>query len=192
MKTVTIPTCANPFVVIVNGIKYTYPAGATVSVPDDVAAVIEQHDEAHNNPAPAPVVPPFVPSEGGGGGGGGATPKIIDLNDARYGSGLGDIIFSRVGQSGKYTHEINDSDAIELFRNLFTDFDTLQPIILRVRTSDNTMAVETTAFYKSYMNGTLAQVSVYTVTSLMGNIFTFKVALEDGDPCRMHILCSVE
>ena len=69
MKTVTIPTCANPFVVIVNGIKYTYPAGATVEVPDDVAAVIEQHDEAHNNPEPAPVVPPFVPSTGGGGGG---------------------------------------------------------------------------------------------------------------------------
>lgn len=70
MKKVTIPTCANPFVVIVNGIKYTYPAGATVSVPDDVAAVIEQHDEAHNNPKPDPVVPPFVPtpSEGGNSG----------------------------------------------------------------------------------------------------------------------------
>ena len=67
MKKVTIPTCANPFVVIVNGMKYTYPAGETVEVPDDVAAVIEQHDEAHNNPQPAPVVPPFEPaaSEGG-------------------------------------------------------------------------------------------------------------------------------
>jgi hypothetical protein len=64
MKTVTIPTCANPFVVIVNGIKYTYPAGATVEVPDDVAEVIEQHEEA--KPEPAPVAPPFasVPSEG--------------------------------------------------------------------------------------------------------------------------------
>lgn len=68
MKTVTIPTCANPFVVIVNGIKYTYPAGATVEVPDDVAEVIEQHEEA--KPEPAPVMPPFasVPSSGGGGG----------------------------------------------------------------------------------------------------------------------------
>lgn len=70
MKKVTIPTCANPFVVIVNGIKYTYPAGETVEVPDDVAAVIEQHHDAHNNPQPAPVVPPFVPSEGGNSGGG--------------------------------------------------------------------------------------------------------------------------
>lgn len=57
MKTVTIPTCANPFVVIVNGIKYTYPAGATVEVPDDVAEVIEQHEEAKTEPAP--VQPPY-------------------------------------------------------------------------------------------------------------------------------------
>ena len=59
MKKVTIPTCANPFVVMVNGMKYTYPAGETVEVPDDVAAVIEQHDEAHNNPAPDPAIPPY-------------------------------------------------------------------------------------------------------------------------------------
>ena len=59
MKNVTIPTCANPFVVIVNGIKYTYPAGETVEVPDDVAAVIEQHHDAHNNPKPEPVTPPY-------------------------------------------------------------------------------------------------------------------------------------
>lgn len=80
MKTVTIPTCANPFVVIVNGIEYTYPAGATVEVPDDVAAVIEQHDEAHSKHAPAPVVPPFalVPSSGGGGA---ETTKVINLSD---------------------------------------------------------------------------------------------------------------
>lgn len=75
MKKVTIPTCANPFVVIVNGMKYTYPAGETVEVPDDVAEVIEQHEETHNNPKPAPVVPPFAPapseepSEGESGGG---------------------------------------------------------------------------------------------------------------------------
>lgn len=49
MKKVTIPTCANPFVVIVNGIKYTYPAGETMEVPDDVAVVIEQHYEMHHN-----------------------------------------------------------------------------------------------------------------------------------------------
>ena len=59
MKKVTIPTCANPFVVIVNGMKYTYPAGETVEVPDDVAAVIEQHHDAHNNPQPEPATPPY-------------------------------------------------------------------------------------------------------------------------------------
>lgn len=69
MKTVTIPTCANPFVVIVNGQKYIYPAGATMEVPDDVAEVIEQHEEAKTEPAP--VAPPFVaaPSTESGGGG---------------------------------------------------------------------------------------------------------------------------
>lgn len=78
MKTVTIPTCANPFVVIVNGIKYTYPAGATMEVPDDVAEVIEQHEEAKTEPAP--VAPPFasVPSggESGGTSGGGGLPVV--------------------------------------------------------------------------------------------------------------------
>lgn len=83
MKTVTIPTCANPFVVFVNGIKYTYPAGATVEVPDDVAAVIEQHDEAHNKPAPEPVVPPFVPSEGESGGGS-ALPTVTEEDNGKF------------------------------------------------------------------------------------------------------------
>lgn len=87
MKTVTIPTCANPFVVIVNGIKYTYPAGTTVEVPDDVAAVIEQHDEAHNNPEPAPVMPPFATGASGGESGGGSAPSggglpVLDLTTA--------------------------------------------------------------------------------------------------------------
>lgn len=59
MKKVTIPTCANPFVAFVNGIKYTYPAGETVEVPDDVAAVIEQHNDAHNNPKHEQAIPPF-------------------------------------------------------------------------------------------------------------------------------------
>lgn len=87
MKTVTIPTCANPFVVIVNGIEYTYPAGATVEVPDDVAAVIEQHDEAHSKHAPAPVVPPFafVPSAN----------NVIDLTKYKFenGQSFNDVIF---------------------------------------------------------------------------------------------------
>ena len=54
MKTVTIPTCANPFVVIINGKKYTYPAGKTVEVPDEVAEVIERHEEAKPQPEDAP------------------------------------------------------------------------------------------------------------------------------------------
>lgn len=77
MKTVTIPTCANPFVVIVNGIKYTYPAGATMEVPDDVAEVIEQHEEA--KPEPAPVAPPFASGASGGESGGGGGLPVVEL-----------------------------------------------------------------------------------------------------------------
>ena len=41
MKTITIPTNYDPFRVTVNGKEYVYQGGATVSVPDDVADVIE-------------------------------------------------------------------------------------------------------------------------------------------------------
>lgn len=42
-KIVTIPTCQNPFVVMVNHQKYVYPAGETLEVPDEVAHIIENH-----------------------------------------------------------------------------------------------------------------------------------------------------
>ena len=43
-KTIKIPECMSPsFVVVVNGVKYAYPAGETVEVPDHVAKVIEAH-----------------------------------------------------------------------------------------------------------------------------------------------------
>ena len=41
MKTITIPTNYDPFRVTVNGKEYVYAGGSTVSVPDDVADVIE-------------------------------------------------------------------------------------------------------------------------------------------------------
>lgn len=81
MKKVTIPTCANPFVVIVNGMKYTYPAGETVEVPDDVAEVIEQHEETHNNPKPDPVPPPYS----------GGVKSWNDLEDRPFGE-VGEVI----------------------------------------------------------------------------------------------------
>lgn len=45
-KIVTIPTCRNPFEVTVNNKTYTYTAGETVEVPDEVAEVIESHIDA--------------------------------------------------------------------------------------------------------------------------------------------------
>jgi hypothetical protein len=42
-KTITIPSCKNPFVITVNNHTYSYKAGETVEVPDWVAEVIENH-----------------------------------------------------------------------------------------------------------------------------------------------------
>lgn len=114
MKKVTIPTCANPFVVIVNGMKYTYPAGETVEVPDDVAAVIEQHDEAHNNPEPDPVLPPFTPETGEG------HSKVIDLS--KYAWDYGETFLQgmiRLFGSGGGTTGGHDNGA--LWTDLTTD-----------------------------------------------------------------------
>ena len=58
-KTVIIPDCMNPFEVIVNGKHYSYPAGTTQEVPDDVAAVIEAHEQVHEEQTAPP------PSDGG-------------------------------------------------------------------------------------------------------------------------------
>ena len=41
MKTIQIPTTSNPFIVSINNHVYTYRAGSTVEVPDEVAAAIE-------------------------------------------------------------------------------------------------------------------------------------------------------
>ena len=59
-KTVKIPECMNPFEVFINGKHYSYPAGTTQEVPDDVAAVIEAHEQVHEEQtAPPP------PTDGG-------------------------------------------------------------------------------------------------------------------------------
>jgi len=45
-KTITIPTGrGDPVFVTLNGKKYTYRAGETVSVPDEVAALFESNDQ---------------------------------------------------------------------------------------------------------------------------------------------------
>lgn len=66
-KVVTIPTYQSPFVVMVNGVKYVFPAGSVQEVPDEVAVVIE----ANGRKKPEePVDAPFDCCEGGGPGGG--------------------------------------------------------------------------------------------------------------------------
>lgn len=51
-KTVTIPKCRNPYVVIVNNKEYAYTAGETIEVPDEVAEVIELHINALHTAKP--------------------------------------------------------------------------------------------------------------------------------------------
>lgn len=55
MRTVKIPECMNPFYVEVNGHKYSYPAGTTQEVPEEVAAVIEAHEGVHHHGYNGPV-----------------------------------------------------------------------------------------------------------------------------------------
>lgn len=54
-KTITIPPCRNPFVVIVNGIRYEYESGKEIEVPDEVAEVIQFHVDS--KPKAKPIVP---------------------------------------------------------------------------------------------------------------------------------------
>lgn len=56
-KLVKIPTSMSPFVVIVNGKEHKYPAGETVEVPDNIAAIIEQYEKGS---FPQPAVPETV------------------------------------------------------------------------------------------------------------------------------------
>ena len=55
MRTVKIPECMNPFYVEVNGHKYSYPAGTTQEVPEEVAVVIEAHEGVHHHGYHGPV-----------------------------------------------------------------------------------------------------------------------------------------
>ena len=75
-KTVTIPNCANPFIVWVNGAKYSYPAGTEQEVPDEVAEIIEAHHKKHEEPS-FPTEAPF--------GGGGGVSSWNDLTDKPFG-----------------------------------------------------------------------------------------------------------
>ena len=55
-KTVTIPSGDNPFIAKINDKYYSYPAGTTVEVPDEVAALIESI-QGNDAPATIPAAP---------------------------------------------------------------------------------------------------------------------------------------
>lgn len=50
MKTVKIPETASPWTCIVDGVKYTYPSGVTMQVPDQVAALVEAYNKEMEEP----------------------------------------------------------------------------------------------------------------------------------------------
>lgn len=50
MKTITIPTNCNPYIVVINNHVYVYKAGETVEVPDEVAEAIEDAIELEPKP----------------------------------------------------------------------------------------------------------------------------------------------
>lgn len=53
MREVTIPADTDPYIVIVNTMEYSYPAGETLTVPDEVADIIDQYNAAKPEiPAP--------------------------------------------------------------------------------------------------------------------------------------------
>ena len=50
MKTIQIPTNCNPYIVVINNHVYTYKAGETIEVPDEVAEAIEDALELEPKP----------------------------------------------------------------------------------------------------------------------------------------------
>lgn len=50
MKTIQIPTNCNPYIVVINNHVYTYKAGETAEVPDEVAEAIEDALELEPKP----------------------------------------------------------------------------------------------------------------------------------------------
>lgn len=75
-KTIKIPDCMSPFIVMVNGVRYVYPAGETVEVPDEVALVIEKHNEYHEEKEK------IENGEGNQGGGGGSSADFLALKES--------------------------------------------------------------------------------------------------------------
>ena len=66
-KKITIPKCRNPFVVIVNGIRYEYESEKEYEVPDEVAEVIQFHVDSKPKPKPIDESSGGEDTEGGGG-----------------------------------------------------------------------------------------------------------------------------
>lgn len=94
MKTVKIPGCMSPFVVYINGKKYTYTAGTEQEVPDEVAVVIEQHEAYHEEKAK------IEKGDGNQGGGGYTTCKVHVAFNVVVDGNSAHLIYSTLGDNG--------------------------------------------------------------------------------------------
>lgn len=84
-KTITIPSDkGNPVFVVLNGVKYTYTAGDTVSVPDEVAALFESNAEENVIYGRRATAPLNAPKRKGSSGG---IPILTDDEGNLYGDG---------------------------------------------------------------------------------------------------------
>ena len=77
-KTITIPTNCNPYVVVINNHVYTYKAGETIEVPDEVAEAIEDaiRLESKAKPSGYSKIATYTVTKGADG----SLPNLITIN----------------------------------------------------------------------------------------------------------------
>lgn len=113
-KVVTIPTYQSPFVVMVNGVKYVFPAGSVQEVPDEVAVVIE----ANGRKKPEePVDAPFDCCEGGGSGGG--TQSDWNQTDSSAADFIKNKPFGDMPTGGDTLYWDGNAEGLEVYNGYF-------------------------------------------------------------------------
>ena len=135
MKTVTIPNDYHPYEVEVNGKEYRFPAGATVSVPDEVAAVIENYYKLQPKEKPTDGgTLPYVSPENNG--------DILTVKDGAWTTGEG----GGSGESGwKYFTWDEPNYTIDFYDNETRDYylNTPEPFYVTVDGGEVRLAVIT-------------------------------------------------
>ncbi len=205
-KVVTIPTCRNPYVVIVNNKVYSYTAGETIEVPDEVAEVINVHMGVHEV-AKAP--------QGGGSLTDGATKawqKIIDVEltgetnavttnvDANGNSfGVSELFFRvympakadgdtvayfRVGQAAKgHNYAFNQTQVLYLGVHVVVA-DSVMYHVNGCRSTSNEFTLNIAHPYGGYYNG--IAMGVNKLTSITAGLTNDKLKMPVGTKIKVY------